>query len=176
MTPTETVSRSNEVLAVSSTAGKYLTFALSQERYGVQILKVQEIIGLMNITRVPRCPSYLKGIINLRGKIIPVVDLRLVFGLEEAAHDARTCIIVVEMLVEDKAVSVGVIVDTVLEVRAFSADQIEASPDYGVNLNAQFILGMGRGEDNQVIILVDIDKALREADPEVGKALAGTAS
>jgi purine-binding chemotaxis protein CheW len=163
---------SQETAALGAMAGKYLTFALANERYGLQILKVQEIIGMANITRVPRAAECLKGVINLRGKIIPVVDLRLKFGLEEVPPDARTCIIVVEITLEGKSTSVGVIVDTVLEVRAFSAKQLEPAPEYGINLDTSFILGIGRTEDNQVIILVDIERALNDGNLQIVNAQA----
>lgn len=141
-------------------AGKYLTFALGAEKYGVEILKVQEIIGVMNITRVPRSPEVVKGVINLRGKIIPVIDLRLKFGMEEKAHDGKTCIIVVGLDVAGSKLPVGIVVDTVLEVTNFGAAEIEAAPDYGINVDTKFIIGMGQSRDSQVAILIDIDKAL----------------
>ncbi len=151
-------------------AGKYLTFALSGEKYGLDILKVQEIIGVLHITSVPRSPAYLKGVINLRGKIIPVVDLRLKFGLEEAEYNEKTCIIVVNASLAGRHLQVGVVVDTVLEVIAFHADKIEPAPEYGVNIDTNFVLGMGRASDDTIIILIDIEKALE--DPNSSLALA----
>jgi purine-binding chemotaxis protein CheW len=136
---------------------------LSEEKYGLQILKVQEIIGLMHITQVPQSPSYIKGVINLRGKIIPVVDLRVKFDIESIPYDEKTCIIVVECNIAGKVLSVGVVVDTVLEVMTFDGSKIEPAPDFGKSLETGFILGMGRTTDNNVIILIDIDLALSDA-------------
>ncbi len=150
----------NNKRSLGHLAGKYLTLAVSEEKYGLEILKVQEIIGMMHITRVPRTNDYMKGVINLRGKIIPVIDLRLKFGLPSIPPDERTCIIVVDANLKGKQVAVGVVVDTVLEVINFQGNQIEESPQYGNGLNTSFVLGMGRTSENQVIILIDIDKAL----------------
>ncbi len=147
-----------------SLAGKYLTFALSEEQYGLCILKVHEIIGMMHITVVPQSPSFIKGVLNLRGKIIPVVDLRLKLGLPSGGYDDKTCIIVVECQFGEKRQSVGVIVDTVLEVVSFDESRIEPAPEYGAALDTSCIVGMGRSADDQVIILIDIDRALFDAD------------
>jgi purine-binding chemotaxis protein CheW len=146
----------------SELEGKYLTFALSEEHYGVHILKVQEIIGVMHITRVPASPQYLKGVINLRGKIIPVVDLREKFNLETVPYDDKTCIIVVDVMLADKRINIGVIVDTVVEVVHFTSDDLETAPDFGHTLSANFIQGMGRAAENRVVILIDIDKVLAD--------------
>lgn len=146
-----------------SLAGKYLTFALAGERYGLQILKVQEIIGLPTITRVPRSRPYLKGVINLRGKIIPVIDLRTKFGLVAAEYDERTCIIVVNLQAGEQRLALGVIVDTVLEVINFMGSEIEAAPDFGMQLDNRFILGMGK-RDSALCTLIDIERALSQDD------------
>lgn len=143
----------------SSLTGKYLTFALGDVRYGLEILKVQEIIGAVNITRVPKCPDYLKGVINLRGKIIPIVDLRLRLGMNEKDYDDRTCFIVVNAEIDNYPISVGVVVDTVDEVIHFDGSSIEPAPSYGAHVDTSFILGMGKTAEN-VIILIDIDKTL----------------
>ena len=134
--------------------GKYLTFRLAEEEYGVEILKVREIIGVQSITAVPQMPTHMKGVINLRGMVIPVVDLRLKFGLEEAGHTDQTCIIVVDVGRE-----VGVLVDTVSEVLDIRGENIEAPPAMGGSLDTSFILGMGKVGD-AVKILLDIDKVL----------------
>jgi purine-binding chemotaxis protein CheW len=139
--------------------GKYLTFALSREQYGVDILKVQEIIGVTPITRVPRCPDFIKGVINLRGRIIPVVDLRLRFGMEPAPYDDKTCIVVMSIPLGDKRLALGVIVDTVVEVLHFSREDIEPAPDYGVAVDSSVILGIGKREDT-LSILLDIERIL----------------
>ena len=133
---------------------KYLTFKLSSEEYGVEILKVREIIGLMDITAVPQMPVYMKGVINLRGKVIPVIDLRLKFGLDEAEHTEQTCVIVVDVGKE-----IGIIVDTVSEVLDIAGDNVEPPPDMGGSVDSSFILGMGKVGD-AVKILLDIDKVL----------------
>lgn len=134
--------------------GKYLTFKLADEEYGVEILKVREINGLMDITALPQMPVHMKGVINLRGKVIPVIDLRLKFGLEEIEATEQTCIIVVNVGQE-----IGIIVDTVCEVLDIAGDQIEPPPDLGTGVDTSFILGMGKvGE--AVKILLDIENVL----------------
>ena len=148
---------------VKDLEGKYLTFTLSGEQYGIHILKVQEIIGVMHITRVPQSPKYLRGVINLRGKIIPVVDLREKFGLESVSYDDKTCILVVDVTVSDKRISVGIVVDTVSEVAHFSGEDLEPAPDYGLTLSTQFIRGMGRSHDGHVVILIDIEMVLADS-------------
>ena len=112
--------------------GKYLTFSLAEEEYGIGILKVKEIIGMMAITTMPQAPSYVKGVINLRGKVIPVVDLRLKFGLEEMEYTDRTCIIVVEIKTNTDNVLIGIVVDAVSEVLNVKAADIEDTPTFGV--------------------------------------------
>ncbi len=139
----------------SSKAGKYLTFGLNDEQYGLEILKVREIIGLMDITSVPRTPQYVKGVINLRGSVIPIVDLRLKFGMPEAEPTEQTCVIVVDV----HGTEMGIIVDQVSEVLDIMADQIEESPSFGASVNTDFILGMGKAGD-KVTILLNICKVL----------------
>lgn len=138
--------------------GMYLTFKLADEEYGVEILKVREIIGYMRITAVPQMPHYMKGVINLRGKVIPVVDLRLKFGLPEAEHTDQTCIIVVDVGTE-----VGVVVDTVSEVLDIAGDDIDPPPTFAEGTHTDFILGMGKVGD-AVKILLNIHKVLSTAD------------
>jgi len=139
--------------------GKYLTFSLACEEYGIGILKVREIIGMMSITPVPQTPEFVKGVINLRGKVIPVIDLRLRFGLEATAYTERTCIIVVEIVGNTGAVPMGIVVDAVSEVLNIREADIENTPTFGVKLNTDFILGMAK-TDGGVKILLDIDKVL----------------
>jgi len=139
--------------------GKYLTFALGREEYGIGILKVKEIIGLLPITPVPRTPGYMKGVINLRGKVIPVVDLRLKFGMEEIDHTERTCIIVVEVSHADGAVLTGIMVDSVSEVLNIKGGDIESAPDFGSKLDTDYILGLAK-MNGGVKILLHIDKVL----------------
>ena len=141
-------------MALTREAGKYLTFKLADEEYGVEILKVREINGVMDITAVPQMPRYMKGVINLRGKVIPVVDLRLKFGLDELEHTEQTCIIVVDIGQE-----IGIIVDTVSEVLDIAADNIEPPPAMGASVDTSFILGMGKVAD-AVKILLNVEKVL----------------
>jgi purine-binding chemotaxis protein CheW len=141
--------------------GKYLTFSLDQEEYGIGILKVKEIIGMMSITAMPRTPDFVKGVINLRGKVIPVVDLRSRFSLAVMEYSERTCIIVVEMTGVESPVSMGIVVDSVSEVLNIRTADIEDTPTFGVKLNTDFILGMAKMSGG-VKILLDIDKVLGE--------------
>lgn len=138
---------------------KYLTFELEQESYGIPILKVKEIIGMMNITHVPRLPKFVKGVINLRGKIIPVIDLRLKFGMEEKNYDDRTCIVVVELKTEDGVKTSGIIVDMVQEVIDIDNSNIEPPPQRSSDVNNNFLMGIGKVKD-KVIILLDAEKVL----------------
>jgi purine-binding chemotaxis protein CheW len=139
--------------------GKYLTFALAHEEYGLEILKVREIIGYIDVTAVPQTPHYVKGVINLRGQVIPVVDLRAKFGMETTDVTEQTCIIVVEIAEGNRTCSTGIIVDHVQEVLDIGADAIEEAPQFGASVNTDFILGMGKVEDS-VKILLDIDRVL----------------
>lgn len=138
----------------SDLGGKYLTFLLDREEHGVEILKVREIIGIMDITKVPQTPDFVQGVINLRGKVIPVIDLRTKFGLPRAEYNDQTCIIVVDI-----GVMMGIIVDTVQEVHDIPASSIEPPPRMGSEVDTSFILGMGKVKDD-VKILLDIDKVL----------------
>lgn len=139
--------------------GKYLTFALAQEEYGLEILKVREIIGYIDVTAVPQTPHYVKGVINLRGQVIPVIDLRTKFGMETADVTDETCIIVVEITRAARTFSTGIIVDHVQEVLDVRGQDIEEPPQFGAAVNTDFILGMGKVDDS-VKILLDIDKVL----------------
>ena len=140
-------------------AGKYLTFRLAQEEYGLEILKVREIIGLMGITKVPRTPHFIRGVINLRGKVIPVLDLRSKFEMEVIADTEETCIIVVEINQGDRKFQTGIVVDRVKEVLDIDGENIEDYPQFGSNGETNFILGMGK-VNGAVKILLDIDKVL----------------
>ena len=139
--------------------GKYLTFTLADETYGIGILKVKEIIGMMTITSVPRTPAFIKGVINLRGKVIPVMDLRLKFDMGEIPYTDRTCIIVVEIDAESGTVLIGIVVDAVSEVLSISKEEIEETPAFGTKLNTDYILGMAKMEGT-VKILLNIDRVL----------------
>ncbi len=159
----EMVATTSEVQETTSRAGKYLTFILAEEIYGLEILKVREIIGMMTITDVPRTPGYVRGVINLRGKVIPVVDLRLKFGMMTAEETEETCIIVVDV----NGVEMGTIVDRVSEVLDINEADIEDAPAMGLDVNTDFILGMGKA-DEKVTILLDISKVLGGAADEMG--------
>lgn len=139
--------------------GKYLTFALGKEEYAVEILKVREIIGYMDITAVPRTPGYVRGVINLRGQVISVMDLRAKFSMESAKASEQTCIIVVEIKQHGRKLSTGIIVDRVSEVLDIPEASIEEPPSFGADLDTDFILGMGK-IGNSVKILLDIDKVI----------------
>jgi purine-binding chemotaxis protein CheW len=143
----------------SAVGGKYLTFALGKEEYGLEILKVREIIGYMDITAVPRTPPYVRGVINLRGQVIAVVDLRAKFGMESAERTDQTCIIVVEIRQGDRKLNTGIIVDRVSEVLSISSESIEDAPSFGTSVDSDFILGMGK-IGQSVKILLDIDRVL----------------
>lgn len=148
-----------ENTAAQKLAGKYMTFKLADEEYGLEILKVRELIGLMEITRVPRAQSYMRGVINLRGKVIPVVDLRLKFGMEEAPSTSQSVIIVVQLAAKSGGLTMGILVDEVLEVRAIEAEQIEPPPKLDSYESTDFLLGVGKA-DKRVIFLLDIDRVL----------------
>jgi purine-binding chemotaxis protein CheW len=143
--------------------GKYLTFALGPEEYGLEILKVREIIGYMEITAVPQTPHEVKGVINLRGQVIPVVDLRAKFGMETAEITEESCIIVVEISHGNRNCSMGIVVDHVQEVLDIKGQDIEEAPQFGSSVDTNFILGMGKIGDT-VKILLDIDRVLGDGD------------
>ena len=151
--------RDSVVGAMDHLAGKYLTFRLAREEYAIPILTVVEINKMMEVTFVPRTPSFVRGVINLRGKVIPIVDLREKFGMSHAEDTDETCIIVVKFGGEAHALQMGIVIDTVLEVLDISSDQIEPPPEFGVHCATDFILGMAKTR-GAVKILVDIDKVL----------------
>ncbi len=143
--------------------GKYLTFDLDDEVYGLNILKVKEIIGIMDITPVPQAPSYVKGVLNLRGKIIPVIDLRLKFGFQERAYDERTCVIVVELGNAAGKLLIGIIVDSVSEVTNIPETDIESTPELGAKQSTEYIEGMAKLK-GKVVILLNIAQVLSFAE------------
>ena len=147
------------VQKVADREGKYLTFSLDQEEYGIGILKVKEIIGMMRITPVPQTPEYIKGVINLRGKVIPVLDLRVRFGMASSSYTERTCIIVVEIDAVKSRLHIGLVVDSVSEVINIKGSDIEDTPAFGTTLDTDYILGMAKAGSN-VRILLDIDRVL----------------
>lgn len=150
-------------LATIAKPGKYLSFALAGEEYGLEILKVQEINGIIDVTNVPRTPEYVRGVINLRGRVIPVIDLRLKFEMDMVEDTEKTCIIVVQLERADTKITMGLIVDEVSEVLNIEEEQIAPPPSFGAGVDAEFIIGMGKMKD-QVVILLDIDQVMDEAD------------
>jgi purine-binding chemotaxis protein CheW len=153
--------------SASNRGGKFLSFFLADEEYGIEILKVQEIIGMMAVTRVPRTPGFVRGVINLRGKVIPIVDLRSKFGMETVEQTDETCIIVVKT----DGVEIGVVVDRVSEVLDIADKDIDDTPSFGVDLHTDFILGIGKS-GAKVKILLDIDKVLSAEDATDFRAIA----
>lgn len=152
-------------MQVKSRAGKYLSFVLGEEEYGIEILTVREIISVIEITTIPGMPHFIKGVINLRGNVIPVIDLRLKFGMPEKEYDKETCTIVVNM--HDHFM--GIIVDTVSEVLNIVEDQIDPPPSLGATINTDFIYGMGKVKE-KVVILLDISNVLSAEAAEIIQA------
>ena len=144
---------------VSHLAGKYLTFALGAEEYALPVLKVREIINLLDITPVPQVPAHVKGVINLRGKVIPVVDLRLKFGFAEQQYAERTCVIVVEVAIANGYVMTGIVVDAVSDVLNIAAEDIEETPEFGPSIATDYMTGVAKVK-GAVKVLVDLDRVL----------------
>lgn len=142
-----------------SFAGKYLTFALASEEYGLPVLKVREIIKMLDITAVPQVPVHVKGVINLRGKVIPVVDLRLKFGMAPQDYTERTCIIVVEVALASSKVMMGIVVDAVSDVLNITDADTELTPEFGARVSTDYISAMAKIK-GQVKILLDLDRVL----------------
>jgi len=149
--------------ARQSAVGMYLTFRLGAENYGIEILRVQEIIGMMSVTRVPRTPDFIRGVINLRGKVIPVMNLRAKFSMPNVEDTSRTCIIVVTVGRNSDTVTMGLIVDEVCDVVDICAAQIEPSPEFGASVDTAFMLGMGKLED-RLVMLLNVERVLSAAE------------
>jgi len=143
----------------AGSGGKFLTFTLGNEEYGVPVLKVREIIKVMDITQVPQVPDYVLGVINLRGKVIPVIDLRRKFGFAATEHTERTCIIVVDVDLSSMRVMMGVVVDSVSEVLNVTETEIEQTPEFGGRVTTEYLLGLAKVKDS-VKILLDLDRVL----------------
>lgn len=144
-------------------AGKYLTFQLGGEEYGLEILKVREIIGMLDITHVPQTADLVRGVINLRGKVIPVIDLRTKFGLEHRDDDERTCTIVVEVAGHaGQRLLMGIVVDQVREVVGVRGEDVEPTPSFGVSMDTAYILGLAK-VDSGIKILLDIDRVVGDS-------------
>lgn len=145
---------------VAKAAGKYLTFRLQNESYGISVLKIREIIRLQGVTRVPQVPEYIRGVLNLRGKVIPVVDLRTRFGFPETSNKEETCIVVVQVQMPSRAmIPMGLIVDAVEEVANIAAADIEPTPDFGTEIDTTYLLGMAKVK-GEVKALLDIDRVI----------------
>jgi purine-binding chemotaxis protein CheW len=142
---------------------QYLTFTLADEVFSVDVARVREILEITNITKVPQVPDFMRGVINLRGCVVPVIDLRLKFGMEETAQTVNTCIIVVEVVMDGENIVLGALADSVQEVIEMEPSQIEAAPHIGTHLNTEFIKGMGKHDDRFVMIL-DIDKVFSSTE------------
>lgn len=150
---------SQAVNAMADKEGKYLTFSLAGEEYGIGILKIREIIGMMPITSVPQMPSFIKGVINLRGKVIPVMDLRVRFGIPAIDYNERTCIIVVEIAGQAGPIQIGIVVDAVSEVLNIKSEDMEPTPSFGAKLSTEYIQGMAK-MGGGIKILLDINRVL----------------
>ena len=144
-------------IAETQEATQHLTFKLDEEVFAIDISKIREVLEYTNITKVPQTPEFMKGVINLRGHVVPVVDLRLKFGMTEAEKTVNTCIIIVEVSVDEETAVLGALADSVEEVHDFEHDQIEPAPKIGTRLRTDFIRGMGK-RDEQFIMILDIDK------------------
>jgi purine-binding chemotaxis protein CheW len=141
----------------ANSSQQYVTFSLGEELFGVEVTRTREILSLTPVTKVPQTPDYLLGVINLRGQVVPVVDMRLKLGMVAGAETEDTCIIVVDVLVDGETITVGALADAVREVMDIRSDQIEPPPRLGTRLNTEFINGMGK-VDEQFMILLNIDK------------------
>jgi purine-binding chemotaxis protein CheW len=142
---------------------QYLTFKLDDEVFALDITKVREVLDFTSITKVPRTPEFMRGVINLRGSVVPVVDLRLKFGMTKTEKTVNTCIIIVEVTVDNETTILGALADSVQEVMDLEAGQVEPAPKIGTRLNTEFIRGMGKHNSNFIIIL-DIDKVFSTSE------------
>ena len=154
-----TATNDNQTVKADSRAGKYLTFFLASEEYGVEILKVQEIIGRMPITPVPLTSKYILGVINLRGKIHPIMDLKIKFGMDQSEITDETCIIVIKTA----SLMMGILVDKVSEVVNMASGDIEDTPSFGADVNTEYLLGVGK-TGGRVRLLLDIEKVITASD------------
>jgi purine-binding chemotaxis protein CheW len=161
--------RENQSIDVDPRAGKYLTFFLANEEYGVEILKVQEIIGRMPVTPVPLTSRYIRGVINLRGKIHPIMDLNIKFGMDQTHITDETCIIVIKT----STLMMGILVDKVSEVVNVASGDIEDTPSFGEEVDTEYLLGVGK-TGGRVRLLLDIEKVITKADIINMKKAAGS--
>ncbi|MDD2733532.1 MAG: chemotaxis protein CheW [Desulfuromonadaceae bacterium] len=152
-------------MAESIETTQYLTFNLSDEVFAVDVGRVREILEITSITKVPQTPDFMRGVINLRGSVVPVIDLRLKFGMSETERTVNTCIIVVEVNMDGETIVLGSLADSVQEVIEMEPQQIEAAPHIGTHLNTDFIKGMGK-HDSRFVMILDIDKIFSGAELE----------
>lgn len=162
------------VAAITETR-QYLTFKLSEEVFAVEVAKVREILELTSITKVPQTPDFMRGVINLRGSVVPVMDMRLKFGMPATEQTVNTCIIVVEVDQEGETIIVGALADSVQEVFELEPDQIEPAPRIGAKLNTDFLLGMGK-HDSQFIMILDIDRTFTSEEIATSSGVTGEAA
>jgi purine-binding chemotaxis protein CheW len=151
---------------------QYLTFKLAEEAFALDVAKVREILDFTTITRVPQTPAFMKGVINLRGSVVPVIDMRLKFGMTETEKTVNTCIVVVEVEYEGETIILGALADSVQEVVEMEPEQIEPAPRIGTRLNTDFIKGMGKHGDNFIMIL-DIDRIFTTEEIRLTQEAAG---
>jgi purine-binding chemotaxis protein CheW len=142
---------------------QYLSFKLDQEIFALDVAKVREILDFTTVTKVPQTPDFMRGVINLRGSVVPVMDLRLKFGMSSTEKTVNTCVIVVEMVVDGETMVLGVLADSVQEVIDLEPEQIEPAPRIGTKLNTEFIMGMGK-HNEQFMMILDIDKVFSESE------------
>jgi purine-binding chemotaxis protein CheW len=154
------------VAAIAETR-QYLTFKLSDEIFAVDVAKVREILEYTSITKVPQTPEYMCGVINLRGSVVPVIDMRLKFNMQKTETTVNTCIVVVEVVLDDDLVVIGALADSVQEVLELEAEHIEPAPHIGTKFNTDFISGMGK-HDGQFIMILNIDKTFSGVDLDQG--------
>jgi len=142
---------------------QYLTFKLTEEVFALEVAKVREILEYSTVTKVPQTPDYMRGVINLRGSVVPVVDLRLKFGMSAIEQTVNTCIIVTEVELNGETMQLGALADSVQEVNEMEPEQIEAAPKIGTRLNTDFIKGMGK-QDNNFVMILDIDRVFNSKE------------
>ncbi|KAB1441076.1 chemotaxis protein CheW [Pseudodesulfovibrio senegalensis] len=157
----------------TSAQGQYLTFVLGKEIFALDISKVREVLEITKVSEIPRTPKYMRGVINLRGHAVPVVEMRTKLGMERIDDTVDTCIIILEVLLEDELLAIGALVDSVREVVEMPDREIEAAPKMGSAINADYIKGMGRQGDNFVII-VDVDSVFSKKELQVASEVSGS--
>lgn len=153
---------------------QYLTFKLGNEVFGIDVAKVREVLDLTTITKIPKTPDFMSGVINLRGSVVPVVDLRLCFHMSETRRTRNTCIVVVEVMLEDESTVIGALADSVEEVIDLEPNQIQPAPKIGTQLQTDFIKGMGKRE-SQFIVILDIDRVFSAEELSAVRSAEGSA-